>query len=522
MSSSVADNETPVRAHRRVLTYAPAASIFVIGALARVGSILLSAGGVRGDYGYDASVYYAAADSFIHGRMPYQNFLLLHPPGVMFAVVPFAALGTVTTDLTGFVAGNLAFALLGAFNGVLVYLIARRLGLSVSSAWLGGVFYGVWAGAVFVELSSRLEPLGSFAFLCGMLALTGGRVGRRHAVLGGMALGFAVCVKVWWLLPLVVVAGWLWRESDGKRRLRAFLAGAVAVVAVVVGPFLLLAPRAMTHMIVLDQLGRDGQASLAARFLTFSTAPVAVLHIRGVASAACSVIFTVIFVGICIAAWRYKAARIFVVLAVAHLLLLVVTPSFFATYMDFVAPPLALTVAAAAHARIRRHSMRPVIAGVLVGTTAITAGGTFAHPDIAILPFPTRQLAGHLPTARCVTSITPLPLIELNVLSRNLARGCRQWVDSYGRTYGVDKSGNLPRDENAKWQKDLRHYLLSGGAIVLDRPDESVGSSTLHMFAHNPRLARIDRAEATYRDRTYTFTIYAVAPKGRAGHTRSR
>jgi hypothetical protein len=101
-------------------------SIFALGALARIGSMALSTGGLRGNYGYDPAVYFTAADAFLHGRMPYQDFVLLHPPGVMLVLTPFAALGNATSDMTGFVAGNVAFSLVGAANGVLVSLCHRR------------------------------------------------------------------------------------------------------------------------------------------------------------------------------------------------------------------------------------------------------------------------------------------------------------------------------------------------------------------------------------------------------------
>jgi hypothetical protein len=494
VSTTLTRPETPPSPRGRQVVVLASVSIFALGALARIGSMALSTGGLRGNYGYDPAVYFTAADAFLHGRMPYQDFVLLHPPGVMLVLTPFAALGNATSDMTGFVAGNVAFSLVGAANGVLVYFVARRLGLSAGAAWLGGAFYAVWAGAVFVEVSSRLEPLGSFAFLCGMLALTDSRAdrSRRSAMLAGAALAFAFCVKIWWLAPLVIVAVWLARGPDARRRVRGYLAGAAGVVALVDGPFFLVAPRAMVHMTVLDQLGRPYEASLTARFVTFSTLPVAVGvgHIRGVASALVSFGFAALFVGVCALAWRVSAARLVVVLAVAHLLILVAAPSFFATYLDYVAPPLALTVAAAAHRRIGARSAQAVIAAVVAGATAITASGVLARPDIVITPFPTRQLAANLPQVRCVTSITPMALIELNVLSRNFAHGCRQWVDSYGRTYGVDRVDTPSRRQNEKWQADLQRYLLSGDAFVLVHPDEALGHSTWRTLAHNPRLTR--------------------------------
>jgi hypothetical protein len=43
---------------------------------------VLRGGGLFGFGNYDDGVYYAAATGLVHGRLPYQDFLLLHPPGM--------------------------------------------------------------------------------------------------------------------------------------------------------------------------------------------------------------------------------------------------------------------------------------------------------------------------------------------------------------------------------------------------------------------------------------------------------
>src|SRR3954466_1430046 len=129
----------------------PGIDILVIGLLAfalRFGVVVFSRGGPDGIYGYDSGVYYSAADALTHGRVPYRDFILLHPPGVMVALVPFAVLGRLTTDHAGFVAANTIFNALAAVNAVLVVLIARRWGLGRGAALLGGLFYACWWGAV--------------------------------------------------------------------------------------------------------------------------------------------------------------------------------------------------------------------------------------------------------------------------------------------------------------------------------------------------------------------------------------
>jgi uncharacterized membrane protein len=438
-------------------------------------------------------VYYAASDAFTHGRMPYRDFVLLHPPGLMLVLTPFAALGRATTDLTGFVAGNLALVTLGAINAVLVFRVAQRMGLSRTASWLGGAFYAVWYGAVYAELSSRLEPLGSFAFLCGLLALTGGRPDRirRDALLAGAAFGFAVSVKVWWIAPLVVTAVWLARTSGGARRVGALLAGVLGAIVVVDGPFFALAPSSMFHMVVLDQLGRNSIVGRPDRLVLMST-----LTAHGPVAIVVAVVLVAVLATLCAAAWRVPSARLAVSCAVAQLGVLLASPSFFHFYLDYVAPSLALVVAAAAHrARERtRDRIAAGLAGALVGIAAcITAVSALFRPIGFIEPFPTDELADALPHVNCVMTVTPMALIELDALSTDLARHCVQWVDATGRTYGVDASHGaryLNRRQNPKWQTDVQHYLLSGGAVVLVGNAGSLDAQTLDEIRENVLLTR--------------------------------
>jgi hypothetical protein len=451
-------------------------SIFALAAALRIGMVFASQGGPTGNFGYDPSVYYAAADSFIHGRMPYRDFVLLHPPGVMLALSPFAALGRLTTDLTGFGAGNMAFALLGALNAVLIYRIVLRLGLSRTAAWLGGAFYAVWYGSTYAELSSRLEPLGNFAFLCGVLALTNKREEHRlrSVLLAGAGFGCALSVKLWWGAPLLLVALWLACSRDGWRRALAFTGGAAAAAAVVDGPFFLMAPSAMWHMVVTDQLSRNSLVSIHNRLVSLSTLEAA--HtVRGGHITAVALGFAVVLVLLCAAAWRVRAARMFVVLALLQTGVILVSPPFFHFYLDYLAVPYALVVAAAAHSRSPRLPARvqTMLAGaVVVGAACITAVGGLANAVPFIKAFPTDQLADDLPPhPHCVMSLAPMALIELNALSSDLGNNCAQWVDATGRTYSVDALPHGPdyhrRPHNMKWQADVLHYLQSGNFFVM-------------------------------------------------------
>jgi len=65
-------------------------------------------------------------------------------------------------------------------------------------------------------------------------------------------------------------------------------------------------------------------------------------------------------------------------------------------------------------------------------------------------------------------------LIQMNLLDRDLERGCRVWIDVTGLTYdltsGRRPNGDpVPRRLDRPWQHALLGYLLSGSATILAR-----------------------------------------------------
>jgi hypothetical protein len=476
-----------------------AATVFAVGCALRIGLVLASQGGPAGNYGYDQGVYYTAADALTFGRLPYRDFTLLHPPGVMLALTPFAVIGRLTTDHTGFIVANASFAVLGSLNGALVVAIARRAGLSLIAGAAGGLFYAVWYGAVSAEISARLEPLGSFAFLCGVLALTTtGRSARRTLVLAGAALGLAVSVKMWWIVPVLVVLAWQLRSADARRRVVPLVGGVLGAVLLVDGPFFLAAPHAMWRMVVSDQLGRNASnTSPLVRLEELSSLRSALAGVPTTVIAAALLAGTVVAVVLGAAAWRVTTGRLFVLVAVSQLVVLLLAPIYFSYYSGYLAAAAALVVAAATH-RVkapqgigRFGEATAAVAVTLVA--ALTATAMLSRPIRIVQPFPTPAVARGVAQARCVMADSPLALIELNVLSRGLAAGCPNWVDVSGRTYDVDApppGRPVARAANAKWQRDLRNYLLSGDAEITIRAATGYSPQTKKRLAGLPAIAR--------------------------------
>lgn len=486
------------RTLRRTVTV-DAVAVFALAFVIRMAFVLASKGGLGGNFGYDAGVYYTSADSFLHGNLPYRDFVLLHPPGIMLVLSPFAALGRMTTDHTGFVAANVAFMAIAAANAALVCAIARRLGLSRAASLLGGVFYAVWYGAVAAEVSARLEPLGAFAFLCGLWLLVGTNADRRRTVvLAGAALGLATGVKIWWIVAPMVMLVWLLRNGGPKRRAVEFLAGLAAGIVVVLGPFFVLAPAPMWHMVVTDQLGRHRGAIALARLGKLTSVRASFPGSSNlVAARVVSLVVAILFAIVLVVAWRVARGRVVVLVFLTQIVVLLASPSYFGYYSGYVAPTAALLVALAAHDPGTSHARtrRKYVAHAVVATTAILSAVVLVRGPVGLSdPFPAAQLRPAVVGARCVMTDSPTALIELNVLSRDLARGCPNYVDVSGRTYDADAppSGQpyLSRPRNRKWQADLLHYLRSGDAAIVFRPLSGLSAATKRTIESWPILAR--------------------------------
>jgi hypothetical protein len=154
---------------------------------------------------------------------------------------------------------------------------------------------------------------------------------------------------------------------------------------------------------------------------------------------------------------------------------LLAAPSFYEAYLDYLAPTLGLLVAAAAQHRLRTSRVTQLCAVAVAGLAAVTAASALLQPIEGLVPFPREQLAAALPHVRCVTSLEPIVLIQLDVLDSDLHHGCRVWPDPLGRTFTVDKppTGNVTdRTTNRRWQRDALRFLRSGEVVVM-RPDSA-------------------------------------------------
>src|SRR5215218_10442685 len=231
-----------------------AAGLLVIGFSARLVAALRGSG-LDGLMYYDDGVNFATAIGLVHGQLPYRDFLLLHPPGIVLALSPFAGLAQLTSDATGFVVARLSFMIIGGINAALVAWFLRPAGRV--GALFGGVFYAVFWPAVYNERTVLLEGLANTCVLASLIIITPPeqRPTKKRVFVGGLLLGVAAAIKIWGVLPIVILFCWL-VVRVGFRRASLLLAGAAGSCAAICLPFFAAAPTMMWRFVVLDQLSR--------------------------------------------------------------------------------------------------------------------------------------------------------------------------------------------------------------------------------------------------------------------------
>lgn len=376
-------------------------------------SVIFRDGGLRGSYGYDGPVYFAAADAFVHGRLPYRDFVLLHPPGLMLTLTPFASLTHLVSDETAFTVANLAFCALSAVNAMLVVRVCRALNLGRASAAVGGLYYATSFGAIGAEYLTKLEPLGNTFFLLALLLALRGR--ERSALwpssAAGMALGVTLSVKIWWIVPGVTVLLWYVFTTRRARLVIAMAGGATVAAAAINLPFFLAAPRAMYSDVVAQQVGRHPSAGgRLLRIAGLISVPRLRTQLPSFAVGAGTVFVLVVMAAAALGAWHLSRARPAVILLVVQLVVLVAAPSFFYHYADYPSAAAAIVVAAVAffadptrvrsRTRLLMSRWAPVATAAAVSALIIGMQAAVVRPSpgAAVLGRSVRGFAASCPT----------------------------------------------------------------------------------------------------------------------------
>lgn len=431
---------------------------------------ILSGGGLFGAPNYDPSVYYAAAVGFNEGRLPYRDFLLLHPPGVVLWLQPSAMLGRWLGDPTGLAAARVGAMAMGGLSAALIYQLLRKGGWPAALAGAG--LYAIHPAAAHVERSPWLEGPATALLLIALLVLQraggtsfepdrGTKVGALPAAVAGAMLAASALTKLWGAALLLVI--WAWLLVSGRVRAALWSAAGAAMAGVLIlAPYLSVLPQVWRD-VVLAQLGRPGVRSdpLLRAGTLFGLEQDAAAAFPAVA-----VGLVVLTLALTVAAARWKSGRLYLVLLATTVLVLLAAPSWYPNYPAFAAAPLALVLGSAVAAiRARtKGSGRRVIAGAVVALIGVGAVAQLRLPSG--YTFPGRELGEALSSHRgCVTSDHPVSLILADRLRSNLRSGCTLMVDLSGYIHVLP--GNSQRRDNPEFQQVMMDYLRGGETTIV-------------------------------------------------------
>jgi hypothetical protein len=254
----------------------PATTVVVVMALVAAGLqvLTLARPNLLLDGHSDTSLYLGAAIRFVHGALPYRDFAMVQPPGLVLLFSPFGLLSMAVGSRVALMAVTGCTPLLAAANVALVgKLIAHRgWRATLAACGLMAVF-----PATYVALGDgMLEPLMCFFCLLGAVLVfdRDGLAGRRRLGAGGIAFGFGGSVLIATALPALVVMALC--SGRLKRRLLPFAGGVAAGFLIPVIPFFVAAPAALVHDTVVSQLERvsgGGRTPVADRLMYMTFAP---------------------------------------------------------------------------------------------------------------------------------------------------------------------------------------------------------------------------------------------------------
>ncbi|HEY6568659.1 MAG TPA: hypothetical protein VIZ22_00120 [Candidatus Limnocylindrales bacterium] len=470
------------------------AGLAVAAFLIRLVPMLLT-GGVRGFVDYDDGVYMGTALALADGRVVYRDFPMLHPPGIVYVLSPFAALSWLVSDSTAFAAARVGFMVLGGLNTFLVGLVGSRGGRSTALA--AAAMYAVWIVAARVERSTWLIAPQTALLLLALLALTYPRseasptVTWRKALLVGALLGASCAIQIWGVVVAAVVFVWLllrvWRQPGGwLRPMVAYALGGIGAVALAFLPFLAAAGEKMVRLVIFDQIGRGaGGPPIPNRIRAMEGLPsgFADLPLGGLIPI---VIAVVVVVAVLWLAWRRPVVRLWVALFLAQCGFLLVTPSYFGHYSGWMAAAAALSIGGVAAALIELPGLsvrasRAVGAVYVAGLACLLVVAVwprlvgFPRPSV---PFPSRAVGELIADARCPTSDNPTVLILTNTLQRVLNNGCPLLVSPTGVSYDTDRDltgKDRTRPRQVEYQAIMRDYFSGSDAALFIRPASALG-----------------------------------------------
>jgi len=182
----------------------------------------------------DTVEYHRYGDAMVHGHVPYRDFAVEYPPGALPAFV-LPALGRPSLSLY-----NREFEVLIALCGIgalaAMWWALRSVGATLERTAAALCFFALAPLVLGSVILYRYDLWPAALTVAGLAAVL-----ARRERLGFAAIGLGVAAKAFPAVVLPPAFVYVWR-TRGRRQALLCLGAAVAVAALVVAPFLAIAP----------------------------------------------------------------------------------------------------------------------------------------------------------------------------------------------------------------------------------------------------------------------------------------
>jgi hypothetical protein len=335
---------------------------------------------------YDDGTDLGSAIRLVHGWVPYRDFIMVQPPGITVLMAPVALATKSASTVVTMATGRVLTALASAAAVPVAGLLTRHRGVLATVVTCGVL--AVFPDSLVAARTVLLEPWLVLFCLLGMIAVFDrDRFASQSRLLwGGVAFGFAGAVKVWAILPVVVV---LAMTARTPRRALTFAAGVAAGFLVPVLPFALTAPLTFYRSVIVAQLIRSDIARIPEgyrlqRILGLSHVPPLSTPVLTLIA----LITALIIVTAVVVAWRLTRQHppMLDIFALATCPLVVIAflwpADFYSHYAAFLTPFLALSIALPAGRLIDAlGEVRPEVAPPVRSASQAQPGTVPAQPQ---------------------------------------------------------------------------------------------------------------------------------------------
>jgi alpha-1,2-mannosyltransferase len=395
---------------------------------------------------YDDGTDFGSALWLIKGVLPYKDFIIVQPPGIVLLMTPAAALSKLTGTAWAIGAGRILTVLASAAAVVLGGLLVRHRGVFATIVTCGVI--AIYPGSAQAAHTVLLEPWLTACCLAGAVAVFDGdrlATSWRRLALGGAAFGFAGAIKVWAIIPVAVIAA---ASLPRYRQLARFLAGVAAGFLIPVIPFAAVAPQRFYDSVVVAQLVRTGTRTPLGFRLQYLAGLTDWDLGTGVFLGA-AIFLAAVIVGVALAAWRVTGvgpSRLewFALATTALVVVAFLLPDdFYYHYPAFLAPFLGVALAVPAArllaapdglpARVRRSAAWS--AGLVLLVLPLAAPGADYSPTptyVNALPAIERVI----PPGACVLTDQASLLISIGRFYSSVP-GCPVIADGTGTSYAL-------------------------------------------------------------------------------------